>query len=286
MDKGLQNTHPSMNILPHQVQKSITPKKPVNYINIILIASLILLFSSTAILAYQNLKNNQIIITNGLQDYFNENTNSLTLPKILQTQRPIPTPTSAAVEAAIAQQLQEIQQEAIDTARDKALAEINAATTEAATSIGLVETNELDKQISFIVPKNFSKVSVLDEINMPAISIKSADFKHSADLNFASGVYIVIFKRKVDSNYQISNEDNETNRKYLTNFKITTLGGKPAAYGFLEFETYSDRYFILNNSERWSIYIGYGGKNLQEALLYKSKYKNEIDQFINSISFK
>lgn len=286
MDNVLQNTQPSASILSTQVQKTSNHKRPINYLKILFIITLFVSISSTAVLAYLNYNKNKIIIERNLQDYFYGNSDSETLKKMLQFGDFNASTNSASLAEEISQELVQIRIEAVKSARDKALADINAATTAAALSYGIVETNDLDNLISFIVPKDFSKISVINEDNNPSISMKSADFKYSADTNFASGVYISIFKKNVDSTYQISDEDNETNRKYLTDFKITTIGGKPAAYGFLEFESFTERYFILNNSERWSIYIGYGGNTLQEALSYKAKYKNEIDKFINSISFK
>jgi len=285
MNNALQSTVPTENIQSSQVHKTSLPKRPINYLTIIFIASLLILITSTAILAYQSYQKNLVISQFGLQDYFYGNSDSVTLKQLFKVSDLNTRIETAFTKEALALRLQQIQDEAIKTAVDNALAQVNTDT-ESAASTRTVETNVLDKQISFTVPNNFSKESIIDEINMPAIILKSSDFKYSADINFASGIYIVIIKEKAEAGYQISNEDNETSRRYLSDFKITTVGGKPAAYGFLDFEIYIDRYIVLNNEDKWTIYIQYGGNSPEETSNIKRKYKNEIEQFIGSISFK
>lgn len=279
MDTGVQNLLPSTNIPLPQAQVQVKAKHSVKISTIIIFALLFISISATTFLAYRNYKINKIIYESSLQDYFYGNSDSVTLNKIVQT------PFINGTNELIAQELKNIQDEEVRAAREKALAEINPATA-STPSFGIVKTNELENQISFDLPANFSKSYLIDETNKPSISINSNDFKYSAGLNFASGVTINITKQKVDTNYTINNEDNETNRKYLQDFKITTLGGKPAAYGFLGFETYSDRYFVSNNLDKWTIYIAYGGNTLQDGLNTKLSNKTAIDQFLNSISFK
>jgi len=279
MDTGVHSFQPSTNIPLPQTQKQVKAKLSVKTKIIIMIVLLFISISSTIVLAYQNIKINKIIYESSLQDYFYENNDSVTVNKILQT------PYINGTDEQIAQELKNIQDEEIRAAREKALADINPATA-STPSIGFVKTNELEKLISFDLPANFSKSYLVDETNKPLISINSNDFKYSAGLNFTSGINISITKQQVDTNYTINNEDNEANRKYLQDFKIFTLGGKPAAFGFLGFETYSDRYFVLNNLDKWTIYIAYGGNTLQEGLNTKAKYKAEIDQLLSSITFK
>ena len=147
-------------------------------------------------------------------------------------------------------------------------------------------TSELDSLISYELPVNWTKNTIFDDDGNTTINISSPNYKYAVGMNFPSGINIIIWKQKVVLSYTINNEDNKDNRQYLQDFKITTLAGKPAAYGFLGFEGYSDRYYVLNRSDKWTFYISYGGDSLESALKTKAQYKKEVDQFLNSLSFK